>query len=322
VRAARSVSADRIELVDLPEPAAGSGDVVCRMLACGVCKSDLLDWYVAPKLPAVLGHELAAEVSAVGDGVAGIAVGDRVVVDHHAPCGECRRCARGHETLCEHFRAVSLDPGGFAEEVRVPAGLVAGLLPFGTDVDPVVASFTEPLACVLRALDHARVRAGDSVLIVGSGSNGLLAIAAAHARGVEAVWVREPNGERLERALAWGAERHGTEPVDAAIICTHAEAAVADAAPVVAPGGVLLLYGPPRPGSPLPIDADAMFRRELTVTSSFSAGPDDMRAALDLLTRGRVDAAALVTHRFALEQTGDAFAAARDGTALKAVVVA
>jgi L-iditol 2-dehydrogenase len=322
VRAARSVAADRIELVDLPEPTPGSGDVICRVLACGVCKSDLLDWYVAPKLPTVLGHELAAEVSAVGDGVVGVAIGDRVIVDHHAPCRECRRCARGHETLCERFRAVVLDPGGFAERVRVPAELVGGLLPFGGAVDPVVASFTEPLGCVLRALDRAGVRAGDSVLVVGAGSNGLLAIAAAHARGVEAVWVREPDGERLERALAWGAERHGNEPVDAAIVCTPAEAAIADAAPIVAPGGVLCLYGPPRPGSALPIDADAMFRRELTVTSSFAAGPGDMRAALDLLTRGRIDAGALVTHSFGLEQTGDAFAAARDGTALKAVVVA
>jgi L-iditol 2-dehydrogenase len=247
--------------------------------------------------------------------------GQAVAVHHHSPCGECRRCRRGHETLCERFRAVGLDPGGFAELVRVPADLAAELLPLD-GVDPVAATFVEPLACVLRSQARAGLRGGDSLLVVGAGANGLLQIAAAHARAVEAVWVREPRPERLELAETWGAEHHGNEQVDVAIVCTPAADAVAEAARHVAPGGTLCLYAPLAPGTPLPVEAEPVFTRELTVTASYAAGPGDMRAALDLLRGGTIDPLPLVSHRLALEDTGRAFELARSGEALKAVIVA
>jgi len=320
VRVARSVSLREIVVEDAPEPQAGPGEVVVRTLACGVCKTDVLDWYVERKLPAVLGHELSAEVVAVGEGVDHVAPGETVAVHHHSPCGECRRCRRGHETLCEHFRASGLDAGGFAELVRVPAELAGELLPLG-GLDPVTATFVEPLACVVRSQDRTGLRGGDSLLVVGAGANGLLQIAAAHARAVEAVWVREPRRERLALAEAWGAEHHGNEQVDVAIVCTPEVDAVADAARHVAPGGTLCLYAPLAPGIALPVDGQPMFLRELTVTASYAAGPGDMRAALDLLRAGTVDPAPLVTHRLPLEETGRAFELARSGEALKAVVV-
>ena len=110
-------------------------------------------------------------------------------------------------------------------------------------------------------------------------------------RGVEAVWVREPQPERLERAERWGATAHGNEPVDVAIVCTPRSEAIVAAAEALAPGGALCVYAPPPPGSPLAIDGNAVFMRELDVTASWSAGPADMRAALALLARGAVRAA-------------------------------
>jgi L-iditol 2-dehydrogenase len=320
VKVARSVSPREVVIEEAAEPSAGPGEVVVRTLACGVCKTDVLDWYVERKLPAVLGHELSGEIVEVGEGLDHVSVGDPVAVHHHAPCGECRRCRRGHETLCERFRAVGLDPGGFAERVRVPADLVGELLPLG-GLDPVAATFVEPLACVVRSQDRAGLRGGDSLLVVGAGANGLLQIAAAHARAVEAVWVREPRPERLALAESWGAEHHGNEQVDVAIVCTPAPDAVAEAARHVAPGGTLCLYAPLAPGAELPVEGASVFMRELTVTASYAAGPGDMRVALDLLRAGTIDPAPLVTHRVGLEETGRAFALARSGEALKAVVV-
>jgi L-iditol 2-dehydrogenase len=320
MKVAVSKSLREVQIENRPDPAAGTGDVVCRVLACGVCKSDVLDWYVARKVPAVLGHELAAEVEAVGEDVTDVSVGQRVCVHHHVPCGECRRCRRGHETLCERFRATGLDPGGFAERVRVPAELVGELLPID-GLDPVAATFVEPLACVLRSQHRAGLAPGDSLLVVGAGANGLLQVAAAHARAVEAVWVREPRPERLEVAEAWGAEHHGNELVDVAIVCTPDRAAIAEAADWVAPGGTLCLYAPPDPETTLGIEGEPLFMRELTVTASYSAGPADMRAALDLLTSGRVRPLVLVSHRVPLDQTGRALELVRAGEALKAVVV-
>jgi L-iditol 2-dehydrogenase len=321
MRVARSFGADdvRIEEVDDPEP--GPGEVVCEVLACGVCASDVTDWYVASKLPAVLGHEPTGVVRTIGEGVENVAVGDRVAIHHHTPCGECRRCRRGHETMCERFRATRLDPGGFAERVRLVPELVAELLVLPDRLDAVEATLIEPLACVLRAQERSGLRAGDSLLVVGAGVNGLLSIAAAHARGVEAVWVREPRSDRLQRALETGAERHGNELVDVAIVCTPQPDAIAAAAESVAPGGTLCLYAPPAPDAPPRLDGTTLFLRELTVTASYSAGPGDMRASLELIAGGQVNPEALISHRLPLADTAAALNLQRHGEALKAVVV-
>jgi L-iditol 2-dehydrogenase len=321
MRVARSFGPDDVRIEDVEDPRPGPGEVVCDVLACGVCASDVTDWYVSAKLPAVLGHEPVGIVSSVGDGTTAAAVGDRVAIHHHAPCGECRRCRRGHETMCERFRATRLDPGGFAERVRVPIELVPELLTLPDGLDPIAATFIEPLACVLRAQDRAGLRPGDSLLVVGAGVNGLLHIAAAHARAVEAVWVRELRSERLALAQAQGAEHHGNERVDVAMVCTPSGEAIAAAAEALAPGGTLCLYAPPAPDAPPLLDGCDLFLRELTVTASYSAGPHDMRSALELIASGRIDPLPLVSHRLPLSETGRALALHRRGEALKAVVV-
>lgn len=317
---ALSVSAREVQIQQRPDPVPGPGEVVCRVEVCGVCGSDVLDPWVARKVPVVLGHEIVARVEALGEGVDGLAVGSRVVVHHHAPCGECRRCRRGHETLCESFRSSALDPGGFAEMVRVPADLVAELLVID-ELDGERAVFTEPLACVLRSFERAGLQAGDSLLVVGAGTSGLLAIAAAHARAVDVVWVRELRADRLDRALALGAERHGNELVDVALVCTPSPEAISAGFAALAPGGVLCLYAPPHPGQSLALDGLTLYMGEVDVCASYSAGPADMRAALALLSSGRVEPSALVTHRLPLAQTAAALELQRSGDAVKALVV-
>ncbi len=320
MRVARSFAPGDVRIEEAPDPEPGPGEVVCEVLACGVCASDVTDWYVAPRLPAVLGHELVGTITALGPGAAAPKPGTRVAIHHHAPCGECRRCRRGHETLCEHFRSTRLDPGGFAEKVRISQDLTAELLELPAGLDPATATFIEPLACVLRAQERAGLHPGDALLVVGAGVNGLLQIAAAHARGVEAVWVREPRRERLELAEAWGAEHHGNELVDVAIVCTPKPEAIASAAGALAPGGTLCLYAPPAPGAPVPLDGSELFLRELTVTASYSAGPSDMQAALELIARRRIDPGELISHRLPLQETGRALDLQRRAAALKVVV--
>ncbi|MEP6953774.1 MAG: alcohol dehydrogenase catalytic domain-containing protein [Solirubrobacteraceae bacterium] len=320
MRVARSVTARELRVEDDPDPVCGPDDVVVRVLACGVCGSDVSEAWVARKVPAVLGHEIAAEVIEVGAEVRAVGRGDRVVVHHHAPCGECRRCRRGHETLCERFRATALNPGGFAERLRVPADLVGELLPLD-GLDAERATFVEPLACVLRAFDRAGIRAGDALLVVGCGTSGLLAIAAAHALAIDAVWAREPRPERMERALTLGAERHGNELVDAVLVCSPHPEAIAVGFAAVAPGGVLCLYATVAPGQVLGLDAGALYRNEVDVCASYSAGPGDMRAALELIASGRVDPLGLVTHRVGLEDTARALELQRTGEAVKALVL-
>jgi L-iditol 2-dehydrogenase len=321
MRVARSLEGGEVRIEQVADPDPGPGEVVCDVLACGVCASDVIDWYVADKLPAVLGHEPVGRVRALGEGTIGVTVGDAVAIHHHAPCGECRRCRRGRETMCERFRSTRLHPGGFAEQVRLPPELVGELLPLPDGLDPVTATFVEPLACVLRAQSRCNLRAGDSLLVVGAGVNGLLQIAAAHARAVEAVWVREPRADRLALAQAWGAEHHGNELIDVAIVCTPRPDAIETAARSLAPGGTLLLYAPPHPQTPPRLDATAVFMRELTVTASYAAGAAEMRAALELISSGEVDPSPLISHRLPLDQTAHALDLQRRGEALKVVVM-
>jgi L-iditol 2-dehydrogenase len=320
VKVALSVTPEQVRIEERPDPVAGPGEVVCRLLACGVCGSDVSSAWVARKVPAVLGHELVGEVVSLGAGAGGCAVGDRVVVHHHAPCGHCRRCLRGRVTLCAQFAATALDPGGFAERIRVPAELAGELLVVG-DLDPERASFVEPLACVLRGLDRCGLGAGDGLLVVGAGTSGLLAIQAARARGAGIVTVREPRPERLERALALGAEAHDSHEVDVALVCTPDTAALRDAFAALGPGGVLGLYAPPHPGVALGLDGLVLYRAEIDVRASYSAGPADMRASLALIRSGAVDPGGLVTHRLPLGQTARALELARSGEALKALVL-
>jgi L-iditol 2-dehydrogenase len=323
MRVARTLGLGSTVIETIPDPVCGSGEVVCRVLASATCGSDVHGWYVSRKLPAVLGHELAGEVVETGAGVTAVAPGDAVAIHHHAACGSCRVCASGHETLCPQFRSTRLDPGGFAEYVRLQPELVAELLPLD-GLDPVAATCTEPLACALRAQDRVGLARHDALLVMGAGASGLLHIAAARARGLERILVAEPRDDRRQRALAWGAEpfapARDTRP-DVAIVTTHRPDAIAAAAAALGPGGRLCAYAPPVPGAPIAVDGAEVFLRELTVTSSWSAGAGDMRAALALLQAGAVRTGELITHRFGLDRTGEALAAQRDGAALKAVVL-
>ena len=244
------------------------------MLACGVCGSDVLDSWVARKVPAVLGHELCAEVEAVGAGVPRRRAGRP---RRRPPPRAVRRVPALPPRPRDALRAVprdgACDPGGFAERVRVPAELVGELLVVG---EPRRRARDVRRAAGLRPARVRPLRAARRATACSSsatGTSGLLAVAAAHARAVDAVWVREPRAERLERALALGAERHGNELVDVALVCTTQPAAIADGFAAVAPGGALCLYAPPDPGQPLDLDGHALYVGEVDVCASYSAGP-------------------------------------------------
>jgi L-iditol 2-dehydrogenase len=323
----------RIEEVTLPQP--GPGEVLVRMLACGVCGSDLLEWYVSQRAPVVLGHEPVGEVVAVGQPApkgSDLAVGTRVVVHHHVPCFVCDRCRRGHHTLCETFKRTRIRPGGFAEQILVPAeNARLDLLPVPEQVPVETATLTEPLACCLRAQRRAGVGAETRLLVVGAGQMGLLHVQAARARGCRAIVVAEPLEGRREAVARYGAlpveaaagavlGAMGARP-DVVIVCTGKPDAVGLGMQAVDDGGLVQLFAPSTPGTALQVDPNEVFFRELTIQASYSAGPLDTREALRLLAEGVVTADGVVTHRFPLADTARALETARSGQAIKVVVL-
>lgn len=242
--------AGRPELAEVPEPK-GDGRLV-RVLACGLCGSDIEKIGAAPT-GTVLGHEVVGELPD----------GRRVALVHHLPCGKCERCLAGHEASCEQFRAATIEPGGFAERV-----LARDWIDIPTPVTDAVASFAEPLACVLRAVE--RVPRG-RVLVVGCGFIGNLFAQVLRRRGDE-VFGLDPRKERL--ALAGMKPPRGE--VDAAVLA--APGGAGEAARRLRPAGTLVVFA-----SAGALDLDPVYRRELHVVGSRSATPRHLLAAVNLL---------------------------------------
>src|SRR5262249_773181 len=156
----------------LPVPQLGSGDILVKVNACGVCVSDLhkLRFRSLTK-PTVLGHEISGVVERLGSEVKKFSEGDRVVLAHHVPCMTCHFCTRGSYSMCEQFKTSGLDPGGFSEFVRVPALHVEHVtFPIPAGLSDTEACWMEPLACCLRDIKRIRLQPGDTAVIVGLGS--------------------------------------------------------------------------------------------------------------------------------------------------------
>jgi L-iditol 2-dehydrogenase len=316
-----------VRIEERPDPVPGAGEVLVAMRACGICGSDLMEWYVRPRAPLVLGHEPVGVVAAVGPPLDAPLpdVGRRVFVHHHVPCGACEHCRRGRETLCATFKATRIEPGGFSELILVPARNAAlDLLVVPDSVSDAAATAIEPLACAVRALRRAGVGAGTRLLVIGGGQMGLLAAQAALAGGAEVV-VAEPLEARraLARELGVTAVAPQTEAVgrpQAVILATGAAAAWELALACVERGGLIQLFAPSGPGEQRAFPVDVVFFGELDVQASYSAGPRDTREALALIAAGAVTPARLVTHAFPLAETASALATARRREGVKVIV--
>jgi L-iditol 2-dehydrogenase len=332
VRAAVYHGRGAVWIEELEQPAPGAGEVLVEMRACGVCGSDLLDWYLEPRAPLVLGHEPVGVVVETGSQLEGALPdpGSRVFVHHHVPCLNCELCRRGHETLCETFKSSRIVPGGFAELILVPAANAAlDLLAIPDRVSDAAATAIEPLACCVRGQRRAGVGRGARLLVVGGGQMGLLNAQAALATGAVVV-VAEPLPAR--RLLA---ERLGARAVAARVeavrdafgggptvvmLCTGTAAAWELAWETVGAGGTIQVFAPSEPGEVRSFEVHELFFGEIEIQASYSAGPADTRAALELIAAGAVTPEELVTHRFELERTAEALAAARTREAVKAIV--
>jgi L-iditol 2-dehydrogenase len=312
----------RVEERPLPgDP--GPGELLVRVRVCGMCGSDVTDWYMNPRAPTVLGHEPAGDVIGVGAGVTAFKEGDRVALHHHVPCMVCDVCQHGHHTLCPTFKRTRLYPAGMAEYVRIPAEIVASdTLPIPDSMSYEVGALTEPIACCVRALDRSNIHVGDTVLVVGAGFNGMvLALLASH-WGADKVGILERQALRLSRAVDFGLKTFNPDDADfrdqiaawaggvgphSVLVTVSAQPALDMGLELCGPGATLMMYAPSAPGKLWPMDANRVFFQEITVTGTYSASPFDTRRTMSLLANRVIDAQRLITHRFPLEQAGQAW---------------
>jgi len=313
-----------IRIEERPTPKIGTGELLVRVVASGICGSDVMEWYRLDRAPLVLGHEIAGEVVEVGRGVEAYKVGDRVTVAHHVPCNECYYCLSGNHTVCDTLRRTNFDPGGFAEYVRLPAiNVDRGVFLLPDEVSLEEATFTEPLACILRGQRRANFRPGQSVLVIGSGISGLLHVQLARALGADLIVAVDIDAYRLKEAKKLGAdtalsadefsperlrEMNEGRLADLVIVCTGAVTAVNQALASVERGGTVLFFAPTGPGVTVPLSINDIFwRTEVTLTTSYAGSPADYAAALELIHHRRLPVKDMITHRLGLAETGLGF---------------
>ncbi|MBI5167216.1 MAG: alcohol dehydrogenase catalytic domain-containing protein [candidate division NC10 bacterium] len=313
-----------VRLEEIPTPKIGPGELLVKVLASGICGSDVMEWYRIKRAPLVLGHEITGEIVAIGEGVERYKIGDRVFVSHHVPCNTCLYCLRGYHTVCETLRNTNFDPGGFAEYIRVPRiNVDRGVFVLPHEVPFEDGVFIEPLACVARGQRLARIQPGQTVLVIGSGISGLLHIALARALGAGLVIATDINEYRLKAAQKFGADAvfHAKESAlggrlrrinrnrgaDLVIVCTGALPAFTQALQSVDRGGTVLFFAPTDPGVDFPIPFNDFWWNGITLMPSYGASPLDITVAIELIRTGKVPVHEMITHRLSLAETGLGF---------------
>lgn len=311
----------RIEEVSKPE--IEDGELLVKVMSSGICGSDVMEWYRIKKAPLVLGHEITGIVEKVGEGVVDFHKGDRVVVTHHVPCDTCKYCQSDKGTMCETLRTTNFYPGGFAEYIRVPEiNVEKGTLHLPDEISFEEGTFIEPLGCVVRGQRAVGIKEGQTVLVLGSGISGLLHIQLAKVRGAGTVIATDVSQNRLNAAMALGAdvvidakddvpsrviEENDGKPADRVIVCTGAVAAINQAFESVDRGGTILFFAPTEAGVEIPIHVDELWMNGITLATSYGAVKEDLKEALALIKNKKIDVKDMITHRLSLKETGKGF---------------
>jgi D-arabinitol dehydrogenase (NADP+) len=324
------------EVLDVPVPDIGKEDVLLRVLVAGVCGTDL-HLHVGefgPTYPLTPGHEIVGEVVRVGSRVVDLAVGDRVALDNTTACGHCVECRRARPAFCRNLVAKGVNaPGGFAEYVAASS---TRCFPVG-DLDPEVAVFAEPAACVVHGLDVLQLPPGANVLLFGAGPTGLLLTQLLAHSGSGSVTVAAPSAHKLAIARERGADatvlldREAPEAAyaelrnragdgfDVVVDATGAVSVLEQTIPLTRTGGTVFVYGMTAESARWPLPPYEIFRRELTVKGSF-AQQFSFDRSLAALRSGALRTEGMITHRFDLDHYSDALAAVADSASVKAVI--
>jgi 2-desacetyl-2-hydroxyethyl bacteriochlorophyllide A dehydrogenase len=328
MRAVLFTGPDTLELTTLPDPTPGDGDVVVAVAASGICGTDLhiLSGELGHTFPFVPGHEFAGEVTAVGRGVTTLQVGDRVAVDPGLPCHTCRACRTGDENQCTRRNGLGeTRNGGAAELALVP---VDNAIRLPESLSTLDASLAEPLACAIHGLDSLGSILGAHVLIYGAGTMGLILTQLCRSAGAASVSVVDVVPERAATALTLGATAAATgsreldrpQGWDAVVEASGHPAAIADGLASVARRGRYLQFGVASPSATVALSPYDVFDREISVIGSKSY-LHSFERSIDVLARGTLDVAALVTHRLPLEDYPGALDVLRSGGGRKIQVV-
>jgi len=341
VKVARLYNFTSIRIEDIPIPEIGDKEALVRTKACGICSGDVMQWYIEKKAPLVLGHEPTGEIVKLGKGLntTSFGVGDRVFVHHHAPCLVCKYCRRDDFVQCDAWRRSKIIPGGISEYFVVPEiNLTTDTLKLPKELSYEDGALIEPVACVVKSLRRSLIKNGDTLLVIGLGFMGQVHLMLGRSFGAKKVIGADMIPFRLMKGIESGAD----EVIDIShtdikgslaeltdgymanvvIVCPNSIDAIQQGLYCVARGGTLMLFAPAKPGEIFSIDPNYIYFNDINIATSYSCGPEDTMYAMMYIKWGIVDTRKLITHKFSIEETEEAFRLTAEGrNSLKCMVV-
>ena len=309
---------------DLPIPEISDNEVLIKMLACGLCGTDIQKIRGdSVNKPTVLGHEVVGEIVKKGKNVSKFEIGDRVITAIHVPCFTCHYCNKGHYTICEQFRTNNIDPGGFAEFIRIPELHLNHLThKVSNNVTDEEATLIEPIACCLHGLKQADIRPNDSVLIMGAGTIGILHAQLAKIKGANKVIVSDMSEFKLQKALKVGCDYAinikekniidevnkitDGQGVDVIVIAAGVSSLVADAVNMVRRAGKIIVFSGFDKNKSVTLDVSRFFKDEISIIGTYSVTPYEFPEALDLLEKRKLNTEEMITHVYPLKKLSEA----------------
>jgi len=312
-----------IRIEEMPIPEISDEELLVKVLASGICGSDVMEWYRIKKAPLVLGHEISGKIVKAGKNVKEFKEGDRIFVTHHVPCNKCEYCKKGQHTICKTLHSTKFYPGGFAQYLRVPEiNVKTGTFKLPDEISFDEGTFIEPLACVVRGFRVADYQPGQTVLVLGSGIAGLLNIKLAKAKGASKIIATDINDYRLKLAKKMGADvvinakEDVSEQVkkynegklaDFVILCVGAPSAAKQALSSVAPGGTILFFAPTEPEVDIPFPLFDLWNKQVKMFSTYAGAPDDIVDAIKILKDKEIDINDMISHKLPMDKTPEGF---------------
>jgi len=331
---------NKITLVESELPGYKDDEILVRMRSCGICGSDLEKVYGNYGMKSLrVGHEPAGAVIKVGKNIKKFQEGDRVFVHHHVSCYSCRYCIQGNYTMCNNYQTSNIDPCGLSEEFVVPKWNIehGGVLKLPDTISYDEAALIEPFACCIRGLNKISIKHGDNVAILGAGPTGVIHTLLARLWGANKIVVSDINEFRLGFVSQYGVDTVNLNQgrledavnkntnnlgVDVTILATGSTKAFESSLKITRRGGKILLFGVPSVGSKFDLDLNSLYSNEQIIIPSYGASEIETNQALSLMSDKSIDLFPLITHRFQIKKTSDAFKCAHEAfDAMKVLVV-
>ncbi|TZE81038.1 zinc-binding dehydrogenase [Calorimonas adulescens] len=330
---------ETIKIEDRPIPEPGPGEIVIKNKIAFTCGTDVKTFFRGYPLwdpPYPFGHEAAGDIYAVGEGVEGFAIGDRVIAHNSAPCNRCYYCKKGQHSMCENLL---FNLGAFSEYQLIPKEIVEQntfKIPDGIDYKD--AALTEPFACAVHGIEEAGISLGDTVIINGAGPLGLMMTRLAYLKGARVITV-DLSQKRLEMAKKLGASivmnvrdiedqvaavRQFTEDnrgADVAIEAVGSPELWEKTVRMVRKGGTSILFGGPKAGTTITLDTNFMHYSQITIKGIFHTTPRFVQAAFNLICQGVIHGNDFVGSEYPLEKLEEAIRSHKEGRVIKNAIV-